>query len=258
MTEFVQQDLKGARFEEVYLTGATFHDVDLNDSRFREVSLRRVTISSAILQDVEINAEVVNLRINGVDVMPLVEAELDRRHPERVKLRPTDPEGFREAWTVVEGLWDETVAHARRLPAGLLDERVDGEWSFLQTLRHLSFATDCWVRRVILGDPAPWHPLDLPFDEMPDAPGVPRDYEARPSLDEVLALRADRMGSVRQVVDGLTEETLAGSTEPVEGPGWPPADTYPVREALLTILNEEWWHRQFAERDLAVLESRDG
>ena len=32
--------------------------------------------------------------------------------------------------------------------------------------------------------------------------------------------------------------------------------SYPVRECLLTLLNEEWWHRQFALRDLAVLEER--
>jgi hypothetical protein len=37
------------------------------------------------------------------------------------------------------------------------------------------FATDSWVGRAILGDPSPWNPLDLPWDEMPDVPGVPRD-----------------------------------------------------------------------------------
>jgi len=119
------------------------------------------------------------------------------------------------------------------------------------------FATEAWIRRVILGDPAPWHPLSLPWDEMPDTPGVPRDRAARPSLDEVLALRRDRMATVRELVDGLTDESLARDTEPVEtpvdGPGWPPARSFPVRECLLIVLNEEWYHRQFAERDLAVL-----
>jgi hypothetical protein len=47
------------------------------------------------------------------------------------------------------------------------------------------------VSRAILGEPSPWHPLDLPHDDMPDEPSVPRDRDARPSLDEVLALRAD-------------------------------------------------------------------
>ena len=109
----------------------------------------------------------------------------------------------------------------------LLHESVDGEWSFIETLRHLAFATDAWVRRAILGDPSPWDPLDLPWDEMPDTPGVPRDRDVRPSLDEVLELRRDRMATVRQVVDGLTDESLDGHTEPVEGPGWPRAPQLP-------------------------------
>jgi hypothetical protein len=109
------------------------------------------------------------------------------------------------------------------------------------------------VRRAILGDPSPWDPLDLPWDEMPDTPGTPRDREARPSLDEVLALRRDRMATVRTVINGLTDESLAARTEPVDGPGWPPSESFPVRECLLTVLNEEWHHRQFAERDLDAL-----
>ena len=66
------------------------------------------------------------------------------------------------------------------------------------------------MKRAILGDPSPWDPLDLPHDEMPDEPRVPRDRVARPSLDEVLALRADCMATLRQVVADLTDENLAG------------------------------------------------
>jgi hypothetical protein len=91
----------------------------------------------------------VESHINGVDVAPLVEAELDRRHPEGAKMRPIDPAGFREAWDIVERLWDETVARARRLAPQLLHESVNGEWSFIQTLRHLVFATDAWIHRVL-------------------------------------------------------------------------------------------------------------
>jgi hypothetical protein len=36
---------------------------------------------------------------------------------------------------------------------------------------------------------------------------------------------------------------------PVEGPGWPEPRSYPVRECLLVILNEEREHRFNAERD---------
>jgi hypothetical protein len=91
---------------------------------------------------------------------------------------------------------------------------------------------------------------------MPDTEGVPRDRTARPSLDEALALRLDRQAAVRRYVDALDDATLASDTVPVDGPGWPEPRSYPVRECLLTLLNEEWWHRQFALRDLAVLAER--
>jgi hypothetical protein len=106
-----------------------------------------------------------------------------------------------------------------------------------------------------MGDPSPWSSLDLPWDQMPDTPGIPRDRDARPTLDEVLILRRDRMGIMRQLVDELTEEELDSSTDPVEGPGWPLPRSYPVRECLSVVLNEEWHHRLYAERDLDALES---
>lgn len=252
---FHRVDLTGSTFEEIYLRGARFHDVDLGGAVFREVNLTGVRVRGALVQDVEISGEIEGLTVNGVEVAPLVEAELDRRHPERVRLRPTDAEGFREAWTVIEELWAGTIQRARDVEPALLHESVDGEWSFIETLRHLVFATDAWVRRGLLGDPSPWHPLDLPWDEMPDTEGIPRDREVRPSLDEVLELRADRMGTVRRVVDEMTDERLAGETEPVPGPGWPESRSYPVSQVLGVVLNEEWWHRQFAERDLALLTS---
>jgi hypothetical protein len=90
---------------------------------------------------------------------------------------------------------------------------------------------------------------------MPATPGVPRDRDVRPSLDTVLALRRDRQSTVRQLLDGLTDEFLNSDTEPVEGPGWPESRSYPVRQCLLVVLNEEWVHRLFAERDLDILES---
>ena len=258
MTDFVSQNLTGSVFEDVYLTGARFHDVDLTGADFRQVDLTGVRIRNAALVNVEISGEIDDLRINGVDVVPLVEAELNRRYPDRAKMRPTDAGGFREAWEILEGLWQQTVGRARGMAPELLHERVDGEWSFIETLRHLVFATDAWVKRAILGDPSPWDPLDLPHDEMPSEPSVPRDREARPSLDEVLALRADRMATVRQVLAGLTDAGLAGRTVPVTEPGYPAPESFPVRRCLQAILVEEWEHRLYAERDLGLLAARPG
>ncbi len=255
MADFVSADLSGSRFERVDLRGAQLREVDLSGAQLRGVVLNGAVMRGVELVDVDIHGEIENLKINGVDVGPLVNAELDRRYPDRAKMRPLDPAGFREAWDLVERLWDQTVERARRLDPELLHESVDGEWSFIETLRHLVFATDSWIRRAILGDPAPWDPLDLPWDEMPDTPGVPRDRDVRPSLNTVLALRRDRMDTVRQVIDGLTVESLDSNTTPVEGPGWPPPRSFPVRECLLVVLSEEWEHRLYAERDLAALET---
>ncbi len=256
MTDFIGADLRGSRFERVDLSGAQLRAVDLADARFRGVNLRGVVMRGVELVDVDIHGEIENLIINGVDVEPLVNAELDRRYPDRAKMRPADPAGFREAWDVVERLWRGTVERAGRLRPELLHESVDGEWSFIETLRHLVFATDSWIRRAILGNPSPRDPLDLPWDEMPDTPGVPRDRGARPSLDVVLELRRDRMSTVRQVIEGLTDESLNEHTEPVEAPGWPEPRSYPVRECLLIIFNEEWEHRLYTERDLDAVEAR--
>jgi uncharacterized damage-inducible protein DinB len=257
MADFIDADLRGSRLERVDLSGAQLRAVDLSGAQFRGVDLSGAVMRGVELVDVDIHGEIENLIINGVDIGPLVEAELNRRDPDRVKMRPSGPAGFREAWDILGRLWDRTVDRARGLPPELLHESVGGEWSFIETLRHLVFATDAWIRRAILGDPAPWDPLDLPWDEMPDTPGIPRDRAARPSLDAVLSLRRDRMATVGEVIDGLTTASLDGHTEPVEGPGWPRPRSYPVRECLLIVLNEEWEHRLYAERDLDALQARD-
>jgi DinB superfamily/Pentapeptide repeats (8 copies) len=246
MADFIREDLIGARFEQVDLTGARFHNVDLTD----------VKITGALLVNLDIDGLLDSIRINGVDVVPLVEAELDRRYPDRVRMRPTDADGFRLAWDILEGLWRQTNERASQLDPDRLHERVDGEYSFIETQRHLVFATDAWIKRAILGEPSPWDPLGLPHDEMPEETPVPWDRTARPSLDQVLALRADRMATMRQVLASLTDDELAAMTTPVTEPGYPEPESFPVRRCLGAIINEEWEHRLFAERDLAILESR--
>jgi hypothetical protein len=256
MADFIHADLRGSRFERVNLSGAQLHSVDLAGARFRGVDLSGVVMRRVELVGVAIHGGSENVSVSGVDIGPLVNAELDRRYPGQPRCaRTIQCASARHG--ILERLWGETVERARCCTE-LLHESVDGEWSFTETLRHLVFATDSWIRRAILGDPSPWDALDLPWDEMPDTPGVPRDRDARPSLDAVLELRRDRMATVRQVIASLTATALDGRTEPVDGPGWPQSRSYPVRDCLLCILNEEWEHRLYAERDLAALEARSG
>src|SRR4051794_28411809 len=103
---------------------------------------------------------------------------------------PEDAAGFRTAWAESQQRWSGTIAKARALPEEALQECVDGEWSFVQTLRHLIFVTDSWVSRGMLGVREPHHPLGLPPTGMKRVQGL--DLDARPGLEEVLRLRADR------------------------------------------------------------------
>jgi DinB superfamily/Pentapeptide repeats (8 copies) len=256
MTRFVEQDLTAAHFERVSLRGATLNAVDLSGAQFRGAEFTGCRMRGVELVDVDIYGELNNVVVNGVDIAPLVEAELNRRMPERAKMRPADSDGFREAWTILERLWEQTVARARTFPEPELHRSVDDEWSFIQTVRHLNFASAAWVGRMILGDPSPWHPLDLPWDQAPGWDGVPWDREARPTLDEVLAVRRERQAMVRAVMESLTDDQLDGTVTRTE-PGWPQLTNFSFRQCLHIVLTEEWEHRLYAERDLVALDTQD-
>ena len=263
MTETREQDRTGARVERVSLRGASFDQVFLDDARMHAVGFTGASIRAGWFKgsrlrgveliDLEITGELQNVVVNGVDIAPLVEAELNRRMPERAKMRPDDSDGFRAAWVILERLWEAKVTRARALPEAALHRSVDDEWSFIQTLRHLNFASAAWVGRMVLGNASPWQPLDLPWDEASGWDGVPWDREARPSLDEVLTLRCGRQAMVRDVLASLTDEQLAADVTRTE-PGWPQLEKFPVKKCLRIVLNEEWEHRLYAERDLTALE----
>ena len=106
-----------------------------------------------------------------------------------------------------------------------------------------------------LGDPKPWHPFDLPWDEAPGWEDVPWDREMQPSLDEVLAVRAERRALIHGVLHGLTQNELDRVVSPIAN-GHPP-ETVPVAQCLRVVLNEEWEHRLYAERDLTVIEEEN-
>ncbi|HEX9357034.1 MAG TPA: pentapeptide repeat-containing protein [Streptosporangiaceae bacterium] len=104
MADFIHADLRGSRFERVDLSGAQLRAVDLSGARFRGVDLSGAVMRGVELVDADIHGEILDLTINGIDIGPLVEAELDRRYPDRAKMRPADPAGFRQAWDLLSGL----------------------------------------------------------------------------------------------------------------------------------------------------------
>ena len=140
------------------LTEAVFWGADLRGARFRDVNLTDVTISHAWLVDVEIDAFIDRVVVNGVDVTAFVN-ERDRWYPLRAVLGASDPESMRAGWAAFREAWAASVARARRLPDDDLHVSVNGEWSFVQTLRHLLLAMDKWFTAPILGEG--FHPLGL-------------------------------------------------------------------------------------------------
>ncbi len=239
------------------LTGSRFEHVDLSEARFHDLAMSGVRITGAWIQDLVIDGEIDgSLLVNGIDVVPFVEEELNRRHPGRATvyaIRTAGADGFREAWRVLEAAWPSTIERLRQLSPEQVHDRVEGQWSPIENLRHLVFAIDAWAKRTVLGDPRPFDALGLPHTEMGDVDGVPNNPDARPSLEEILTLHADRLAVVGTLITALTDERLAESTDPNTAPGYPEPSHYLVRRCLTACVLEEWEHRRYIERDLDVL-----
>ena len=204
--------------------GASFTGADFTGANFRDCDLSQVKITDSWLVDVRMSGLVENFVVNDVDVTAFVEGELDKRHPERVQLRTMrTADDYRAMWDRIERLWAETVARAERLPEPALRQRVDGEWSFVETLRHLVMATDRWAGYMILNKPMPYHPLGLPQPGFTpaDAAALGIDLDARPSLAEVLEARGTRVALVRGIVDGLSDDDLERVCPRLPAPGYP-------------------------------------
>jgi hypothetical protein len=237
MTSFAQgDDLSGKVFSDTNLRGATFVESDLSG----------VVIRGCDVEGMEIDAPWLRfgrpVTVNGVDIGPYVEAELNRRFPGREEQEASSPEGLAAAWAKVEAAWASAVERAAAMPPGTVDERVAGEWSFAQTMRHLAMATDKWLGGA-RGSIDLSHPLGLNYAQ--DDTGEPPPY------DDVLVFRADRQRQVREFIAAATPELL-GEERP--SPNDPEARET-VLKCLHVILEEEWEHLRFATRDLDTLEA---
>lgn len=238
--------------------GARIHLCDLAGLEIRDCDLSGMKIVDSWANVLRIDGYFDRLVVNDVDVSAYVEAELDRRHPVRVLARTAgSPEVFRAAWDEIEALWAATLDRARRLPEAKLHERVDGEWSLVDTQRHLLFASDAWLGNAVLEEQTPYHPLGLPAEpgfSAGDTAKLGLTPEATPTLNEVLAARLARMAVMRRTVESLTDSELHRVC------GRKPADPYPDQEyvvgrCLKVVLKEETEHHRYAVRDLSALEA---
>jgi hypothetical protein len=231
-----------------------FEDEDLTGAEFRECDLSKARLVGVVMQDAEIDGLVTNLVVNGVEVMPYVEAELDRRHPVRLLIRSDDPAELAEAWRRLRDDWARTVERVRSMHEGSEHRGVDGEWSMVETLRHLIFVHDSWFRRCVLGRTEPFTPMGLASPLVPDQEEQGLDRSARPSLEEVLGVRDRQASEIEAWLAEVTPKQLAQTAPVPDGEGWPPyARGRRVRQCLGTVLNEEWAHHGFCVRDLDKL-----
>jgi hypothetical protein len=247
MATFTKSDeLQGAEFVGADLSRARFVGADLSGVVMRGVDVAGADIDAPWLPDGE------PLRVNGVDVVPLVEAELNRRFPGRADRRAEDPDGLRAAWAALERTWAATLERVAAMPDGTVDVSVDGEWSFAQTLRHLVLATDTWLRRGILEIDQPFHPIGM-ADRGAEADGLDMSIfmTETPSYAEVLEVRAGHVAMVRDFIATVTPEELAVTRK---NP-WAPAYPETTRSCLHVILEEEWEHHRYAVRDLDAIDA---
>jgi DinB family protein/pentapeptide repeat protein len=243
-------DLRGAQFVGVDLRGARFVGADLSGVVMRGVELQRADVDSPWLFDRENS-----LFVNGVDVLPFVEAELNRRFPGRAERRAADPDGLRAAWAALERTWAGTLARVAAMPAGAVDVSVGGEWSFAQTLRHLVLATDMWLGRAILEIEQPFHPIgQLDAGTEGDGMGIPVSATVAPSYAEVLDVRAGRVAMVRDFLATVTSDALGAARSNPHAPDHQET----VLSCLHVILDEEWEHHRYAVRDLDAIEAKSG
>lgn len=235
-----------------------FDDEDLTAAEFRECDLSRARMVGVVMQDAEIDGLVTNLVVNGVEVMSYVEAELDRRHPVRLLIRSDQPDDLRQAWRQLRDDWAKTTERVRSMPEDSEHHRVDGEWSMVETLRHLVFVHDSWFRRCVLGLTEHYTALGLGPPVVIDQEENGLDPFAKPSLDEVLAVRGRQASEIETWLAQVTPAQLAQTAPVPDDDGWPPyAKGRTVRQCLGTVLNEEWAHHGFCKRDLDKLSRQD-
>lgn len=241
MTKFGQSDdLRGAEFVEADLRGARFVESDLSG-----IVMRGVDIQAGDIDAPWLGTKDASLKINGVDVVPYIDAELNRRFPGRENRRAADRDGLQAAWAQVEQAWATARDRADAMPAGTVDKSVDGEWSFAQTQRHLVHATDIWFGVGIMELEDHYHPVGLKYAGT-DAQGV-----KPPPYPDVLEARASRVAMVRDFIAATTPVELDAPRKNPHNPEHPET----VRSCLHVVIEEEWEHLRFATRDLDTIES---
>lgn len=251
--------LKNATIEQSDLSGVSIAASDLRGTTIRESYLDGLRIVGSVLGEVHVSSfggDPARVVVEGVDVWQYVSDTLDERHPERVQLRGVrTAEDHRAMWATAQRLWDELLAEAETLDDEVRRTRVDGEWSLIETARHLVFAVDGWVGRMLRAQEHPYHPLGLPPTDFPgdQHAAIGLDPTAEPTWDEVVEALRSRHAQVREEVDRLTDDLLPQErTIAIAPPVWN-EETETVAQCFTVLHHEHVEHHRYARRDLATL-----
>ncbi len=228
-------------FEFQDLSNAVFWGVDMRHATFRDVDLTGARISHARFVDVAIDAEIERLVVNGVDVTDFVN-ERDVWFALRSQVRPTDVGAMQQGWAAFHTAWSALIERALGEPAERSAESVDGEWSFVETLRHLVFAIDKWFTVPIVG--GAFHPMGLPNSGSADFGWPGLDPGADPSLNEAVAVWHECFEQLRAYIERVTPAALNVEVEVAEnGPS-------AVHDCIGVVFEEHFQHLRYATRDL--------
>lgn len=214
--------MTGAEFRRVDLGEATSEDVNLHRAAFRNVNLGDATIRGANLSGLTIeNAAIGGLTISGIRVDELIEAELDRRDPERVHLRMCDTFDPAEVKRVMERL-DEVRGAFCALLRGTPPEQLNHHsgpdaWSATEHARHLLFAEDLYLNRWILRNDRPWCPMGHLPPFLEDNPAFGEvGTDPTQDLETVLAAWDDLHTGMLDFVNQMASDVLRQDTSDVD------------------------------------------
>jgi len=209
-------------FENRDMTGTTFHRVNLRCARFDDVNLEGATIRNANLANVSVaDANIRGMTVLGFRIDCLISAELDRRDPERARLRMEDPYAPQSVRRVIKRLEHLRSAFCLTLrsasPDHLRKRPAPDRWSALEHVRHLVFAEDLYTNRWILRNNEPWTKLGLLPAFLVDVPGY-ADVGSEPCEDLETVLSAwDRIHArTEAILADLTAERLRQDTSDID------------------------------------------
>lgn len=242
-------------FEHCDMAGSVFRDVNLGGATFEDVNLAGATIRNANLADFHIeDANIKGLTVLGFRIDELIEAECDRRDPERVRLKMRDlydPEAVHAVMARLEELRAAFRQRLRATDSGSLATRPSAnEWSALENVRHMLFAEDLYLNRFILQNDKPWNRLGLLPEFLQHREGYEDvGHESSDDLETVLAAWDAVHAEMQAFLLDLTPDRLQSPARNLDG-----ELRRTVGEILQGLARHDLEHIRQAEAALATLE----